>query len=101
MGKPGRRRRPKTRQIQNDQPRTDRGRRAPQSEYDYLEDNYIYADGDYDGAYYYDEEYSTGGEGPSRGDQSLVSPEITPEPTTARPATTPYYVPTVSSYTET
>merc|ERR1712106_25465 len=66
-------------QVQNDQPMTDvgRGRRAPQSEYDYAEDeDYLYADGDYDGAYYYDEEYNAGGDGPSRGDQSLVSPEI-------------------------
>merc|ERR1712106_1023180 len=66
-------------QVQNDQPMTDvgRGRRAPQSEYDYAEDeDYLYADGDYDGAYYYDEEHNAGGDGPSRGDQSLVSPEI-------------------------
>merc|ERR1711892_696533 len=75
-------------QVQNDQPMTDvgRGRRAPQSEY------------------YYAEEYNAGGDGPSRSDQSLVSPEITPaptQPTTARPAsTTPYYVPTITSYTE-
>jgi len=46
-----------------------------------------------------------GGEGPSRGDQSLVSPEITttpPTPTPAIPAsTTAYYVPTITSKTRT
>ena len=32
-----------------------------ESEYDYAEDeDYLYADGDYDGAYYYDEEYNAG-----------------------------------------
>merc|ERR550519_2717480 len=86
------------RRVQNDQPRSvDRGRRAPkpdpypQSEYDY-EENYIYTDGVYDDAYY-DDYYGTDFEGPNRGDQSLVSPEVTPAP---RPPPTT----TVPSYTE-
>ena len=32
-----------------------------ESEYDYAdEENYLYTDGAYDGAYYYDEEYNAG-----------------------------------------
>merc|ERR550519_3054326 len=81
------------RRVQNDQPRSvDRGRRAPkpdpypQSEYDY-EENYIYTDGVYDDTYY-DDYYGTDFEGPNRGDQSLVSPEVTPPPPRPPPATT-------------
>ena len=44
-----------------------------ESEYDYIEGDYIYTDGVYDDYYDYDGDYYI--DGPNRGDQSLVSPE--------------------------
>ena len=46
-----------------------------ESEYDYLDENYIYTDGVYDDYYENYADYYEESGGPNRGDQSLVSPD--------------------------